>query len=187
MKRFILALLWVLTAACGGDNGGGGGASLGSVGGNSLTVQEAIFAIDQDILILLAGDRTGLCDIYSGQSTPSGRYVLLATTFIATNDGTNTAPVVAGDYTVVAGPGSINAAGKYNITSFNVANGCTVSSSTDATSGTFTLTQPGTNSSGSHTTGSLNNVKFGTDTLNGAVDATYCAALVTNSTPPTCP
>ena len=185
MKRFIAGLLLVVTAACGSDSGGGN--SLGSVGGNSLTVNEAIFAVDQDILILLAGDRTGICDIYGGSSTPSGRYVVLATTFINTNDGMNTAPGVAGDYTVVAGPGSISAAGKYNITSFNVANGCTVSSSTDATSGTFTLQQVGTNSSGSHTSGNLNNMKFGADTLNGAVNATYCAALLTNSSPPTCP
>ena len=85
MKRFIAALLWVVTAACGSDSGGGG--SLGSVGGNSLTVDEAIFAVDQDLLILLAGDRTGICDIYGGSSTPSGRYVVLATTFINTNDG----------------------------------------------------------------------------------------------------
>ena len=185
MKRLIAALLLVVTAACGSDSGGGGN-SLGSVGGNSLTVNEAIFAVDQDVLILLAGDRTGICDIYGGSSTPSGKYVLLATTFINTNDGQNTAPVVAGDYTVVSGPGSISTAGKYNITSFNVANGCTVSSSTDATSGTFTIQQVGTNTSGSHTTGNLNNMKFGADTLNGAVNATYCAALLTNSSPPTC-
>jgi hypothetical protein len=183
MKRFIAALLFAVTAACGSDSGGG---SLGSVGGNSLTVKEAIFAIDQDILILLAGDRSGLCDIYGGSSTPSGKYVLLATTFINTNDGISTTPVVAGDYTVVAGLGSISAAGKYNTTSFNVADGCTVNSSIDATSGTFTLQQVGTNSSGSHTTGSVN-LKFGADTLSGSVDATFCGALLTNSTPPTCP
>ena len=182
MKRFIAALLFVVTAGCGSDSGGG---SLGSVGGNSLTVKEAIFAIDQDILILLAGDRSGLCDVYGGSSTPSGRYVLLATTFINTNDGINTAPVVAGTYTAVSGPGSISAAGKYNITSFNVADGCTVNSSTDATSGTFNLQTVGTNTSGSHTSGSVS-LKFGTDTLSGSVDATYCGALVTNSTPPTC-
>jgi hypothetical protein len=182
MKRFIAAFLFVVTLGCGSDSGD----SLGSVGGNSLSVNDAIFAVDQDFLILLAGDRSGLCDIYGGSSTPSGKYVLLATTFINTNDGVSTTPVVAGDYAVVAGPGSITGAGKYNITSFNVADGCTVNSSTDATSGTFALQQVGTNTSGSHTTGNVN-LKFGGDSLSGSVNATYCAALATNSIPPTCP
>ena len=70
--------------------------------------------------------------------------------------------------------------------SFIVANGCTTTSQAGATGGTFTLDTLGPNTSGSHTTGSFS-LKFGADSLNGTVDATYCAQLANNQSPVACP
>ena len=52
-----------------------------------------------------------------------------------------------------------------------------MSSSSDATAGTLNVTQVG-NSGGTHLKVTLSNVSFGTDTLNGNLEASYCAAAV---------
>jgi len=181
MKRLAGLMALALSVGCGSSDNSGG--SVGSVGGNALTIKEALFAIDSGILFLAASDRTGLCALAGGTTPPTGKTTGFAGALV-NFDGSNFIAHVTGDYTIIT---SIpTGAGKYAQSEFVAANGCTISTDTSATSGTFTVNQVGTNSSGSHTTGHFS-LKFGADSLNGNVDATYCAALLTSSKIPGCP
>jgi hypothetical protein len=182
MKRLAGMMALALSVGCGSSDNSGG--SVGSVGGNALTINDAIFAIDSDnIMVLVASDRTGLCSLAQGTTAPTGKTTAFGVGLVNFN-GSNLIAHVTGDYTITT---SIpTGAGKYAESEFVAANGCTISTDTFATSGTFTLNQVGTNSSGSHATGHFS-LKFGADSLNGNVDATYCAALLTSNKIPGCP
>jgi hypothetical protein len=181
MKRLAGLMALAVSVGCGSSNNSGG--SVGSVGGNALTINEAIFAIDsENIMILLASDRTGLCALAQGTTAPTGKTTAFAVGLVNFN-GSTFIVHATGDYTIVTS--FPTGAGKYAESEFVAANGCTLSTDTTATSGTFTIDQVGTNTSGSHATGHFN-LKFGTDSLNGNVDATYCAALLSANKIPGC-
>jgi hypothetical protein len=188
MKRLIIGVV-LAVAACGGSSGNGGnnGGTAGSVGGNALTIKDAIYATDPATLalVLLISDRTGLCDLWTSTTAPTGASTLLAVgLFVVDGSGTEQ-PLVTGDYqqlTTFSPP-----AGKWFLGSFATANGCTAGNMSTSTAGTITVSQLGGNTTGSHTTGHIA-PKFGADSLNGDFDATYCAGLASAETKPSaCP
>jgi hypothetical protein len=190
MKRLgALVGVLALVASCGSSNNGGNNGPVGSVVGNSLTINDAIYALDTrlNFLFLLASDRTGLCALYTDSNPPTGKSTVLIGGLIDF-DGQNLIPPAAGTYNWVSAQNPpTTAAGKYLFSQFLVANGCTTTTQVDATGGTVTLGAVGANTAGSHTTGSFN-LKFGADSLAGNVDATYCAALLANNQAPVaCP
>jgi len=88
-------------------------------------------------------------------------------------------PHVTGDYAFfdLGGMTLPGTAGRYWYGGFESVNAsCLATTSTFATAGTVTVTQTG-NSTGAHFKANLTNLKFGTDTLNGNIEASYCAAL----------
>ena len=189
MKRLgaVLAGLAVLASCGSSNNNGGNNGSVGSVGGNALTINDAIYAVDsQNFLFIVASDRSGLCSLYTSTTAPTGKSTVLVGGFV-NFDGQNVAAPAAGTYNWFSTQSVPTAAGKYVLGDFIVANGCTTTTEVAATGGTFTLNAVGGNTSGSHTTGSMN-LKFGTDSLSGNIDATYCAALLANNqSPVACP
>ena len=189
MKRLgaVLAGLAVLASCGSSNNNGGNNGPVGSVGGNALTINDAIYAVDsQNFLFLVASDRSGLCSLYTSTTAPTGKSTVLIGGLVNFDGQGIVAPVV-GTYNWFSTQSIPTTAGKYVLSQFIVANGCTTTSQVDATGGTFTLNTLGTNTSGSHTTGSFS-LKFGADSLNGNVDATYCAALLANNqSPVACP
>ena len=189
MKRLgaVLGVL-ALAVSCGSsNNGGNNNGPVGSVGGNSLTINDAIYALDsENVLFLVASDRSGLCSLYTSATPPTGKSTVLIGG-IVNFDGQAVAAPVAGTYNWFSPQSPPTTAGKYVLSEFIVADGCTTTSQVDATAGTFNLNALGANTSGSHTTGSFS-LKFGADSLSGNVDATYCAALLSNGqNPVSCP
>jgi hypothetical protein len=177
MKRLAGLVAVALSIGCGSSNNSGG--SVGSVGGNALTINDAIFAIDDhNVLYVAASDRSGLCTLLSGGTAPTGKTTALLVGLFNLGATGTSIPLVTGDYSVINSLPST--AGKYGFGAFVVANGCTISSEPSATSGTFTVQQLGTNSSGQHTTGHFD-LNFSSDKLSGNVDATYCEAFLTTT------
>jgi hypothetical protein len=161
MKRLAGLMALALSVGCGSSNNNSGG-PVGSVGGNALTINDAVFAIDSaNILFLVASDRTGLCALAQGTTPPTGKTTAFGVGLF-NFDGSNLIVHATGDYTIVTS--NPTGAGKFAASEFVAANGCTISTDTGATSGTFTVDQVGTNSSGSHTTGHFN-LKFGADSF----------------------
>jgi hypothetical protein len=189
MKRLVGAVaVLALVASCGSSNNGGNNGPVGSVAGNSLTINDAIYALDTrlNFLFLLASDRTGLCALFSDSNPPTGKSTVLIGGLVDF-DGQSVITPVAGTYNWVSTQNPPTAAGKYAFSEFQVANGCTPTTQVEATGGTVTLGAVGANTAGSHTTGSFS-LKFGADSLAGNLDATYCAALLSNNQiPVACP
>ncbi len=177
MRRWIL--LGLVACACGSSNGGNNpaGSITGTVQGQALDVQDAVFGIEGNVVYAYIADRTGLCGLLGGTTLPGTTKVLELR--MANVTGANS----IGDHTV----GSYawldaksfqgSAAGLYWRGTFVVASTCTSYTYADATAGTLSVTQVG-NSSGTHLKATLNSLKFGTDTLNGSFEATYCAAAI---------
>jgi hypothetical protein len=185
MKRWIV--LGLVVSACGSSNGGGGnpgGSITGTVAGHSLDVKDAVFGIDPTtkLVWVYVGDRTGLCNLLAATTLPGTTSALALVLANVTGVG-STGDYTVGDYTWLdlANNPSLPPAGRYWAGSFAVASDCTTATNTDATAGTLTVTQVG-NSTGTHLKATLNNLKFGTDTLNGSFEASSCAAAVN----PTC-
>jgi hypothetical protein len=95
---------------------------------------------------------------------------------------TTPAAVVAGDYSYFSlfHLTNLPGAGMWWDGAFAVATSCSPTG-TFATGGTMTLTQVG--STTTHVKVTLTNIAFGTDTLNGSVEAVYCDVLKTQSPP----
>ncbi|HEY1908389.1 MAG TPA: hypothetical protein VGG91_20230 [Myxococcaceae bacterium] len=190
MKRWLV--LGLIACACGSSDGGSpdaggnpnpGGSLTGTVGGHPLDVKEAVFGIDPmtRLVWVYAADRTGVCALLGGTSLP-GTTTALALVMVNVT-GTSTGDYTTGNYAWIdlANVSGLPPPGLYWAGSFAVATSCTASTTGDATAGTVSVTQVG-NSTGTHLKLNVTNVKFGTDTLNGSLEASYC----TTAAAPTC-
>jgi hypothetical protein len=190
MKRWLV--LGLIACACGSSNGGSpdaggnpnpGGSLTGTVGGQPLDVEEAVFGIDPTtkLVWVYAADRTGVCALLGGTTLP-GTTTALALVMVNVT-GTSTGDYTAGNYAWIdlSSTSGLPPPGLYWAGSFAVATSCTASTTSTATAGTVSVTQVG-NSTGTHLKLNLTNVKFGTDTLNGSLEASYC----TTAAAPTC-
>jgi len=188
----VMGLLAV--AACGGSNGSspdggqpsptGPGSMTGTVGGRGLVVKDAVFAIltsgsASGAAVVALADRTGLCGALASNPAPTGSTVTLE--FGLANVGASgLVPLANGAYTFLSSSGGLSAPGRYWLLgTFQTFDGCAVvpESIVEATAGTVTVTQVGT-TSGSNLQGSFS-MGFGSDSVSGTVNATYCAALET--------
>ena len=178
MKRWMVVGL--LVCACGGDKGSppGPGSISGTVGGQALNVKDAVFAFDGNAVLVLVVDRENICSALSGTTLPGTTTVLFLSMANFVPPSTVN-PHVTGDYAFfdlgsMTLPGT---AGRYWFGEFDtVSASCLATTSTLATAGTVTVTQTG-NTSGQHFKANFNNLKLGTDTLNGNIEASYCATL----------
>jgi len=183
-------LIWIgalAAVACGGSNGGnpdGGGnpnSVSGTVNGQPLNAQDAIFVISSgdptipDGAVLLAlTDRANACSLVSASTPPTGQVTILAFGLINVGLG-GIQPITTGPYTFITGvPSTLGAfwraAFAYGTcTNFNQYDPSSASS--------FNVTQVG-NATGTHLKGNFNTLSFGTaGSLTGTFDASYCAAL----------
>jgi hypothetical protein len=184
MKRWLV--LGLVVCACGGssnnnNNPGGGGSGAGSitgsVGGQPLSVKDAIFYIDNNAVLVLVADQPNLCSLMGGTTLPGTTTALLISlaNFVPP---TTVSPHVTGDYTFFdLGGGSLpGATGRYWYGEFDVVNtSCAATATHFGTGGTVTVTQVGSMST--HLKVNLTGVQFGTDSLNGNIEASYCTAL----------
>lgn len=182
MKRWMVAV-GLLACACGSDKGGGAsgpGSISGTVGGQQLNVKDAIFVLEDNAVLVLVVDRENICTALSGTSLP-GTTTSLFLSIANFVPPASVNPHVTGDYAFFDLNGGTlpGAAGRYWFGGFeSVTASCVATTTTLATAGTVSVTQTG-NSTGTHLKANLTNLKFGTDTLNGNIEATYCAALAT--------
>ena len=192
MKRWML--LGLLACACGGSNGGNGGTPdsgpgagsgsfTGTVNGHSLTVRDAVFGNpNSGFVAIIASDQTNLCTLLGGTTFPGGTVTVLGVA-VANLDvpATN---IVAGTYQwfPLQGNGQPNP-GLYFDGAFALPTDCVGGGEAFVPSGgTVTITQLGT-TTGTHLKATYANVSFGPSdggtadlgTLNGCVDAVYCA------------
>ena len=183
MKHWLV--LGLLVCACGGsDNNSGGsgpGSISGTVGGQPLAVKDAVFTIDNNAVLVLVADRANICSLLGGASLPGNTTVLLLSmaNFVPP---TTVNPHVTGDYAFfdLTGGSFPTTAGKYWFGEFDIIDTtCAATSTHSGTGGTVSITQTG--STTAHVKANLTSLQFGTDTLNGNFDATYCAALTSSS------
>jgi len=186
-------VLGLLACACGSSNDGsqdsgtpaGTGTITGTVNGHGLTVKDAVFGIAPGSfnVNVVAGDRTGLCDLLTGTTIP-GPTTVFGFGMLNLMTATTPVAVVLGDYGFAdlfhLPPFTSPGAGKWWDGAFAVATNCTPTG-TFADGGTVTVTQVG--STTTHLKVTLTNITFGTDTLNGSVEAIYCDALKVQSPP----
>ena len=190
MKRWIA--LCLLACACGSSSSNptpdagptpGSGTITGTVNGHALTVKDAVFGISPgtNTVNVVMGDRTDLCALLTGTTIPGPTTVF---GFGLLNLSTPSTPVavVAGDYSYFSlfHLTNLPGAGMWWDGAFAVATSCSPTG-TFATGGTMTLTQVG--STTTHVKVTLTNIAFGTDTLNGSVEAVYCDVLKTQAPP----
>jgi hypothetical protein len=182
MKRWLV--LGLLVCACGGgsnnnnNNGGGPGSITGTVAGQPLAVKDAVFAFDGNAVLVLVGDQANLCSLLGSAALP-GQLTALLLSLANFTPPTTVNPHVTGDYAFFdLGTGSLpTTAGRYWYGEFDLVNtSCMSTSSHLGTGGTVTVTQTGS-TSGSHLKANLTGIQFGTDTLNGNIEASYCANL----------
>lgn len=188
MKRWMMVGL--LACACGSSSGNnnnnnnnGPGSITGSVAGHPLNVKDAVFAIGSSNEVTVAvTDQANTCSLLSGTTLPSTTTVLFFTLANYVPPITIN-PHTTGDYAWFnfnggSPPGS---AGRYWFGGFEtVDTTCNGNVIAFSSAGTVSVTQVG-NSSGTHLKADLHALQFGSDTLNGNVDASYCAALDTTS------
>ncbi len=179
MRRWMV--LGLLACACGSDSGSSGPGSIsGTVGGQPLSVKDAVFSLEDNAVLVVISDQANMCALLGGTTLPgttTALYLSLAN-FVppATVNGH-----VTGDYAFfdLGGMTFPTTAGRYWYGGFEtVTAACTVATVSFATGGTVSVTQTG-NTSGTHFKANLNGLKFGADTLNGSIDATYCPAVST--------
>jgi len=184
MKRSMMAFL--LACACGSSNGGsndagsntGSGNITGTVGGHGLTVKDAVFGIDPStkVMTVVLADRTDVCTILGGSTLPTGTTTVLAFALLNYPGGTSGTDVTTGAYAWFdSGNPTLPSPGKYFDSRFILPTSCSAAVVSPSTGGTLTVTQAGT-ATGTHLKATLNSVTFGSDTLNGTFEATYCAA-----------
>ena len=184
MKRSMMVFL--LACACGSSNGGsndagpttGNGTITGTVGGHGLTVKDAVFGIDSTTkaMTVVVSDRADLCTILAGNTLPAGTTTVLAFVLVNYPGGTSLTDVTTGAYAwfdssnpVVPSPGL------YFDSRFILPTSCTAAATTAASGGTLNVTQAGT-AAGTHLKVTLGSIGFGSDSLGGSFEATYCAA-----------
>jgi hypothetical protein len=184
MKR--LLVLGLLVCACGGssnnnnpDGGGSGAGSItGSVGGQPLAVKDAIFYIlNNNAVLVLVADQPNLCSLMGGTTLPGTTTALLLSLANFSSPSTLN-PHVTGDYTFfdTSGGSLPTTAGRYWDGEFDVVNtSCAATANHLGTGGTVTVTQVG--SASTHLKVNLTGIQFGTDSLNGNIEASYCTAL----------
>ena len=184
MKRWFV--LGLLVCACGSDNNNNGGTSgpgsiTGTVGGQPLAVKDAVFAFDGNAVLVLVGDQQNLCTLL-GSATLPGQLTALLFSLANFAPPTTVNPHVTGDYAFfdLGGGGLPTTAGRYWYGEFDlVGTNCAATASHLGTGGTVTVTQTG--STGTHFKANLTGLQFGTDTLNGSIEATYCANLASST------
>jgi hypothetical protein len=185
MRRWMV--LGLLACACGSDSGSpdggsGPGSITGTVGGLPLNVKDAVFSLDNNAVTVLVTDRENACALLGGTTLPGTTTVLIVSLAnfvppVLVN------PHVTGNYAYFdLGGGTFpTTAGQYWYGGFEtVTASCTVATTSLATGGTVNVTQTGT-TSGTHFKANLNGLKFGSDTLNGSIEASYCPAVSSTS------
>jgi hypothetical protein len=182
MKHWLLVGL--LVCACGSDNGGssGPGSISGTVGGQPLNVKDAVFALDNNAVLVVVVDRENICPALSGTTLP-GTTTALFLSLANWVPPVSVNPHVTGDYAFFdLGGGTFpGTAGRYWFGGFEtVTASCMAATTAFGTGGTVTVTQTG-NTSGTNFKANLTGLQFGTDTLNGSIEATYCPALATTA------
>ncbi|HET9158343.1 MAG TPA: hypothetical protein VFN91_16835 [Myxococcaceae bacterium] len=189
MNRWLM--LGLLVCACGTDNpnnnipdggGAGSGSISGTVGGQPLVVKDAVFAFDGNVVIVLVADRANICQLLASTTLPGTTTALLMSIANFVPPATVN-PHVTGDYTFfpVSQTNQPSTAGLYWYGEFDVVDtSCAATANHVATAGTMSITQTGS-SSGTHLKANLSGVQFGTDTLNGTFDASYCPVLANSS------
>ena len=189
MKR-VICLAVLACAACGSSSGNGGGPDAGNpntvtgtVGGHTLTAQDAVFTITSSntgglpdgVAIVAIADRANLCSLLASATEPTGQLNVLGVALVNVSF-TGIQPLVTGPYTLAAGvPQNV---GQY-YSGFFASGTCATNTqyAPAAGSAAFTVTQVGT-TGGTHLKGTFSNISFGTDgSFSGTVDASYCAAL----------
>jgi hypothetical protein len=191
MKRWMV--LGLLACACGSsnDNGGtpdsgtphGSGSFTGTVNGHALTVNDAVFGNPASgFMAIIASDQSNLCTLLGGTTFPGGTVTVLGVA--VANLNVPASNIVTGAYQWYPLQGSVppSSPGLYFDGAFALPTDCQGGGEEDVpTGGTVTITQLGT-TSGTHLKATYSNVSFrlkdgGTDvgTLNGSVDAVYCA------------
>jgi hypothetical protein len=183
MKRWLV--LGLLVCACGGGNnnnnnngGGGPGSITGTVAGQPLSVKDAVFAFDGNAVLVVVADQANLCTLLGSATLPSQLTALLISLANFTPPGTVN-PHDPGNYAFfdLAGGSLPTVAGRYWYGEFDlVGTNCVSTATHPGTGGTVTVTQAGT-SAGTHFKANLTGIQFGTDTLNGNIEATLCANL----------
>jgi len=191
MKRWLV--LGLLVCACGSDNKNnttpdagstGSGTITGSVGGQPLTVKDAVFAVGNNTAIVMVTDRANICPLLAGATLPGPTTALLFSIANFVPPSTLN-PLVTGDYAffdLAADGGTLpSTAGQYWYGEFDgVDANCALTSNHVADGGTVSITQVG-NTSGTHLKANLTGIRFGTDALNGSFEAIYCPALGNSS------
>ena len=196
MKRWMV--LGLLACACGSSNDGNGGTPdsgtphgsgsfTGTVNGHALTVNDAVFGNpNSGFVAIIASDQTNLCALLGGTTFPGGTVTVLGVAVANLNAGAGN--VVTGAYQWYPLQGSVQPGpGLYFDGAFALPTDCTGGGEEFVpTGGTVTITQLGT-TTGTHLKATYSNVSFrpkagGVDagTLNGTIDAVYCANAVAN-------
>src|SRR5262249_40926031 len=187
MKR----LIWIgalAAVACGGSNGGnpdGGGGNpnsvSGTVNGQPLNVQDAIFVIssgDPNIpdgaVVLALTDRANACSLIASTTPPTGQVTILVMVLFNIGFG-GIQPITTGPYTFITGvPSTL---GAFWRAAFAYGTCSTFTRYDPSSASSFNVTQVG-NASGTHLKGNFNTLSFGTaGSMSGTFDASYCAAI----------
>jgi len=184
MKRWMLIALFVCACGSSNNNNNGGssgpGSITGTVGGQPLNVKDAVYVLENNSVNLVVTDRENTCALLSGTTLPGPTTALFVSVanFVPPN---TLSPLVTGDYAFfdLAGP-LPTSAGRYWYGGFETLDtSCKPTGTTPATGGTVTVTQTGSvTPTATHFKANLTGLHFGTDTLNGNIEATYCAALL---------
>jgi hypothetical protein len=160
-----------LLLACGGSNPG---SLSGSVGGHTLTVKEAVFTEIQSQVLLVAGDQANLCGLLSGTVLPVGSGTLFEG-ILAHYNGSFFIPLVPGDYALASG-GGVSKPGRYYLGTFATTSGCDTVDAVQATNGAITIDAYEGARPEAHLKAKIA-LGFGSDSLQGDLNASYCAAL----------
>lgn len=182
MKRWMM--IGLLACACGSNSGGssGPGSISGTVGGHPLNVKDAVFALNSNQLTVAITDQANTCALLSGTTLPSTTTVLFLSMANFVPPATIN-PHTTGDYTFfdLNGGNPPGSAGRYWFGGFEtVDTSCNGTVVAYGSGGTVSVTQVG-NSSGTHLKADLHGIQFGSDTLNGNFEASYCPALTSTN------
>ncbi len=155
----------------------GTGSFSGTVNGHSLTVKDAVFGNpNSSIMAIIASDQANLCTLLGGTTFPGGTVTVLGVAVV--NLTIPPANVVAGNYDWFSLTSGVPSAGLWWDGAFALPTDCNGGGEAHVpTGGTITITQMGT-TTGTHLKATYSNLTFdgGTGgTLNGTVDAVYCA------------
>ena len=185
MKRWML--LSLLACACGGssNNGGGtpgtphgSGSFTGSVNGNMLTVKDAVFGDPSSSLdAIIVSDQDNLCTLLAGTTFPGGKVTVLGVAIV--NARVPAGPVVADTYNWIdlQGGGTLGPSLWWD-GAFALPTDCNGGGQAfSPNAGTITVTQMG-NTTGKTLKATYTGLTFAgaTGTLNGTIEATFCAA-----------